>query len=303
MARPDRVYCSEEAQKAGAKLFGSAVPVDIWLLLEYPRPWAPKALDDNDLSPAVNAHMSSLAEACAQDGVRLRIQFIKQAASADMQKPRVYLADTRVGSGVLVAGELARYEQFTEITAAGVLAHELPDGQQSTDNMYLVCTNGQRDLCCARFGLPLYEALRLEQGGTAWQTTHVGGHRFAPNLVCLPSGISYGFVEPERASELIACHEAGEVDLTRLRGRSSFSEAMQAADYFVRRDSGYKSIDPLEFEVVNAGEDGAFRLKVSGPRQGTIEVKRVVLDEPALASCGAEPKRVEEYELLELTLE
>ena len=70
---------------------------------------------------------------------------------------------------------------------------------------YFVCTNGQRDLCCARFGLPTYAALRERVGERVWQTTHVGGHRFAPNVLTLPQAALYGRVQPADVDAVPRC--------------------------------------------------------------------------------------------------
>ena len=51
------------------------------------------------------------------------------------------------------------------------------------DPLYLVCTHGKRNVCCARLGGPLAQALAARHPGQVWETTHVGGHRFAANLV------------------------------------------------------------------------------------------------------------------------
>ena len=58
----------------------------------------------------------------------------------------------------------------------------------------LVCTHGAHDTCCATFGYPVYEELRnryvRESGGSlrVWRVSHLGGHRFSPNIVDLPEG-------------------------------------------------------------------------------------------------------------------
>jgi hypothetical protein len=47
-------------------------------------------------------------------------------------------------------------------------------------------------VCCARLGVPLAQALAARHPGPVWETTPVGGHRFAANLVLLPHGLYYG---------------------------------------------------------------------------------------------------------------
>ena len=74
----------------------------------------------------------------------------------------------------------------------------------------LVCTHGSRDVCCGKFGYPLYEELHQKYATGSevrrlriWQTSHVGGHRFAPNLLDLPEGRYWGRMGPEALENLV----------------------------------------------------------------------------------------------------
>ncbi len=297
----ERIYCSELARAGAAQMYGSAVHVDIWLLLEYPRPWQPKALIDNDLPNLVVERLAALPTALANQGINLRIQFIKQASSAEREQPRGYVADSREGSVRLTEGTFANYADFADISAAEILSGSLPKARVSSEEMLLVCTNGQRDLCCARFGLPLYESLAFTYGQRAWQTTHVGGHRYAPNLVCLPSGIVYGQLDVDAGASVVSRHDSGEVVLENLRGRSSLAPAAQAAEYFVRLELKNRN-DPLFLEQANGPDSNS---SFTWRTEGQSGVVGVTLKEMGmvLASCGAEPKPEYNYELNEFEIE
>lgn len=294
----ERIYCSELARNAQAPMQGTAVHVDLWLLLEYPRPWKPKALLDNDLPDEVTSHLNGLPEIVSEAGVNLRVQFIKQAASADIEHPRVFLADGRPGHVRLVRAEFDSYKEFTGIRAQDLLDGVVPGGSDHEEEIFLVCTNGQRDLCCARFGLPLYEALAFDYGQRVWQTTHVGGHRFAPNLLCLPSGLLYGHVNPDRGVDLIARHDRGEIVLSHLRGRSGRPPEAQAAEYFVRR--GLEDFSGELSLKSKSGAPGTYFWQTAD-RDGEVSVAVQALGE-ILASCGADPKQENTYELVALDL-
>lgn len=294
----ERIYCSELARDANAPLYGTAVQVDTWLLIEYPRPWKPKALADNDLGDVICGHLDALPERVAKlGGGKLRVQFIKQASSADQVHPRVFVAS----GATLVGGELDSYQAIGEITAEDVIAARLPNGTQVEEEIFLVCTNGQRDLCCARFGLPLFEALRIEHGGRVWQTTHVGGHRYAPNVVCLPSGLVYGFVMPDDGDALVRQHDAGEVDAARLRGRSAFAPPVQAAEVFLRRERGMASgrLELLEAQT----KDTETRVRFNHGSETFALVVRTEVDAASvIASCDADPKPVSVFHLESLSV-
>jgi hypothetical protein len=266
--------------------------VELWLLLEYPRPWKSKALEDNDLPEAVNRHLATLpAEVAARSGLKLRVQFIKQAASADVAKPRVFLADGRPGQTRLLATELDNYAAIAYLPAAELASGNLPDSRLAEEPVYLVCTNGQRDLCCARFGLPLFEALRIEYGQRIWQTTHIGGHRYAPNLVCLPSGIVYGFVDPEQGPGLVAAHDRSELSLAHLRGRACFPPVAQSAEYFSRQQSGDRRL-ACPAATIAPAEGDVTEVTIGGQ---TLRVRQLTGQEPVIASCDAAPKPASSY--------
>ena len=69
-----------------------------------------------------------------------------------------------------------------------------------------------------------------------WEVSHIGGDRFAGNLLVLPAR---ALLRPARRrtrrSRLAADHAAGRLDLDHLRGRSSLPMPVQAAEIALRR--------------------------------------------------------------------
>jgi (2Fe-2S) ferredoxin len=141
--------------------------------------------------------------------------------------------------------------------------------------LLLVCTHGKHDRCCARYGRPLYTAL-CEQADDewVWQSSHVGGDRFAGNVVVLPQGLYYGRVEPADAWALLEEHAAGRIHLERYRGRSCYRFREQAAERVVREHARALGIDDLTLlaserdRVTFRADDRVFELAVeetSGP--------------------------------------
>ena len=70
--------------------------------------------------------------------------------------------------------------------------------------IYAVCAHGTHDACCAIRGRPVAAALDQLRPGRVWECSHVGGDRFAANVLVLPSGVLYGRVvasdRPRRSS-------------------------------------------------------------------------------------------------------
>ncbi len=165
--------------------------------------------------------------------------------------------------------------------------------------LYVVCTHGKRDRCCAKQGRPLYDALRGEtETDRVWQSTHVGGDRFAGNVVVLPHGLYYGRVGPVDAGTLLAAHAAGDVDLDCYRGRSAWSFPVQAAERAIRESEGLLGIGDLAFLGSRSQGDGEWRVRFRTPDEAVheVDVVEVAADEPTYLTCdAAEPKRARRH--------
>ncbi|MDQ3978840.1 MAG: sucrase ferredoxin, partial [Actinomycetota bacterium] len=144
-------------------------------------------------------------------------------------------------------------------------------GEPWDEPLYLVCTNGRHDPCCAQLGRPVIRAL-LDQP-TAWECSHVGGDRFAGNLVCMPHGLYFGRVGPDSAVRVVDAYAQGTIDLDHYRGRAGDPFPVQAAEYFLRRAERILSVDDLVpgarrrlgdnlVEVDFAGPDGHYSVQV-----------------------------------------
>lgn len=231
---PERVYCSDLCLASGEPLLGTAGQVDVWLMLEYKPVWRAKATDDNDLAAPMKAWLERTVAAYAAKGQAARPQFIR----------RPELDTTDVSLFVGTDGGLLHFEG----DYATIAALDLSEGSDAgfariEEPHYFVCTNGQRDLCCARYGLPVYARLRELAGGRVWQTTHVGGHRFAPNVLALPQGALYGRVFADDVDAFFTTVEAGELALPHLRGRPSFPPAAQVAETLIDGVQALRGID------------------------------------------------------------
>lgn len=112
---------------------------------------------------------------------------------------------------------------------------------------WFVCTHGKHDPCCAKYGRPVARALDARWPEQSWETSHIGGDRFAGNMLILPLGIYYGRVEPDQAVSLIERLGAGELSLAHFRGRTCHPFDVQAAEWWVRERRGLLQLDDLTF--------------------------------------------------------
>jgi hypothetical protein len=90
-----------------------------------------------------------------------------------------------------------------------------------------------------------------------WESTHVGGDRFAGNLIAFPHGLVFGRVEPERGAGIVRAYAGGRIELDRYRGRTSQPFAAQAAEVALRLRTGLDRIDDVRVRAVRHDGDVA----------------------------------------------
>jgi Sucrase/ferredoxin-like len=117
-------------------------------------------------------------------------------------------------------------------------------GAPANGPVYLVCTHGTHDACCALRGRPLARSMPVAGPAEVWECSHLGGDRFAANVVVLPHGFYYGEV-PGDGTELVAAHANGRVALPWLRGRAGLPLPVQAAQHEARSELGLLGVDDL----------------------------------------------------------
>jgi hypothetical protein len=227
-----RPFCADLARENGEPLGATASRIDRWFLIEYRSLWTRDALAGSGLSDQVKAHLRAQVASVE----RGRLLFVRRPDRRRAENLLVYAADSARAS--LRCVELENHEELR-----GVDLTDEATGTEVAHPLFLVCTHGKHDPCCARYGRPLYDALQEEaEPDWVWQTTHVGGDRFAANLVCLPEGVYYGHVERVDAGPIVDEHLAGRLLLRRYRGRSTESFAVQAAERAVREHTALTGI-------------------------------------------------------------
>lgn len=238
--------CSVAA--ADQPMAGTAAVDAGFLLVEHPGPWGNKALAESRLVPA--ATRERLAATAAAHGVRVQLIRRPGERGAAGAAYRVFLAHPATGRlDVQVVddlGALADLDLDLERRGSG--------WQPYDGSLLLVCTNGRRDLCCAELGRPVAQAIGVHLPEETWETTHLGGHRFAVAVLTLPDGMSYGRVD---ASAGVAIGEAvrrGEVLPSHLRGRTAYAPHVQAAEVALLRELGLTAVDALSLVADTTAE-------------------------------------------------
>ena len=246
--------CSALADELAEPMIGSVEQRRRWLLVEDRSAWGTDAVKD-----VLGSELAAVAKA---RGVRVLLIKRREADPAADAVRRVILVD-------VVARRMAsrELEDLAELSVEAIADEPVESfGAPWQEPIFLVCTNGKRDACCALRGRALMSALASEHGERTWECTHLGGHRFAGNLVCLPDGIVYGRVSASDGARLAAAYTAGQLDPSLLRGRSAWPAPAQVAEQSVRQRLGLTGLAGLSLvdaritgddaSVVLAGEDG-----------------------------------------------
>lgn len=282
--------CSAFSSRLGEPIAGTAPTATAWLALEQPGPWGARALTESRLDPELGAELGRRAE-----GTGVRIALVRRVGHhgpADADAPRrVLMASTIPGRTGLRAMTVHDPCELLDLDFTALGSGQLDAGDPHPEPALLICTNSKRDQCCAVFGRALARDvadLREVPGELElWETDHLGGHRFAPTALVLPTGYLYGRVDA--ATALLAVERAakGAISLDNCRGRSTWSRRGQAADLALRAELALHDADAVE--IVDEQEAAPDRWTVFARAQGEtyrVEVHQQIPAEARPESCG-----------------
>jgi hypothetical protein len=270
--------CAVASAAIDEPLAGTASTVRAFLLLEHPGSWGVEALRDARLPSSVGPR---LARRCHEAGVRpLLIRRHGRSASGSVRCFAAYPGRR------LETATFTSVEEVLEIDV-GALGRGDPVGLDAhAEPLFLVCTHGRHDVCCAERGRPLAAAMTASHPRHTWECSHIGGDRFAGNVLVLPDGLYYGRVEAEAGPALAGRHLAGQLDLDRLRGRTMYGFALQAAEWHLRRRLGVTGLDAVSLQGRTVdGDITTAVFEVQGQRWRVLV--RCTPGEPARLTCAA----------------
>ena len=247
---PERreAFCSEVSLQNSEPLAATASRVDHWILVEYRGLWGYDALPASGLSDELKRRLGEQRDARPNT----KLLFVRRPHRREHPALAVFWGSSSGRGGELFHTEVDRYDDLLDLDLTG-------RGPALDHPLLLVCTHGKHDRCCARYGRPLYRTLEEQADeGWVWQASHLGGDRFAGNVVVLPEGLYFGRVAPADAWSVLDEYLAGRIDLDRYRGRAAHVFAEQAAEIEVRRATGLRGLGDLEL-VAHDGAEIRFR--------------------------------------------
>jgi len=291
--RAKRELCADASGAADEGLVATASRVDRWVLVEYRGLWDRDVLGGSLLSEPLKAHLRDQLGKLGHS----RLLFIKRPERRSYKRRMLYVGSCRPGDERFYALEFDRHDDLLDYDFAAALLDGGTPGVPVDHPLFVVCTHGKRDRCCAKYGRPLYDQLKGKVDPEwVWQATHVGGDRFAGNVVVLPEGLYFGRVGEEDLAPILDDYFDGRINLERYRGRSAYAFAVQAAEQAVREKTGLVGIHDVALVKV-AREDDRWVVSLrAGKRKFEAEAWVELGEEPVYLTCGSvtpqRPRRV-----------
>jgi hypothetical protein len=290
--------CAAASRARDEQLHATASTVRAFLLVENPGPWGADALRDARMPDPVRAALRGAQER----GVRVLLARRHGGFRASAGGTTVLAAYADPEHPWLEASSLSEPERLLDLDLPG-LARGRSLGLPRTDaSAFCVCTQGRHDACCAELGRPTAAALAAAHPAVTWEVSHMGGDRFAANVLVLPDGLYYGRVPAAEAASLARRHLAGELSLGLLRGRSGYGFAVQAAEIALRRSTAQTRIDAVRLvSSRSSGPETRVVLELAGTAYDVL-VRRTVSEERHRLTCQAvRDSPIPSYEVVSLS--
>jgi hypothetical protein len=291
--------CAAASQWRDEPAAGTASTVRAFLLLEHPGPWGVDALRDARLPEGLG---DALRDAAAAAGVRVLLVRRPGARPGSSDEPWVFAAHAHPHRPRLEGARVTDLRAALDLDLAGLRAGGSSGLPAYDGSLLCVCTHGRHDACCAERGRPLARALAQAHPAETWEVSHIGGDRFAGNLLVLPHGLYYGRLDAQSGIAVAGAHLSGQVELDHLRGRSGHPMPVQYAEIALRRElaetglhtvtlTGRSTVEGItEAEFAVAGATYVVRVRTTrGP------------DLQRLTCRAARDNPVPRHELLEVT--
>jgi hypothetical protein len=210
--QPDCRFCSTISKANGEDPIGSAGQYDRFLLIETPPPWSGAIWIEPGSMPQGVIDTFQLAWDRGINVRPLAIAPDRAYSTAGFTRVLHFYRPSSCFARFTHQGYLIPPAKLSELVMA-LLNHPeqlalFQPYQQSGDRVrdLLVCTHGNYDVACSRFGYPIYKTLRQTYARTdlrIWRCSHFGGHQFAPTLLDLPNGHYWGHLEADKLGNLV----------------------------------------------------------------------------------------------------
>ncbi|NEQ42204.1 MAG: sucrase ferredoxin [Leptolyngbya sp. SIOISBB] len=256
-------FCSDVSKANGEDPIGSANPASAWLVIELPLPWTEERFHHDPLLQPIHdlfhelfaqdIHVAPMAIAPDREYAipeRAHLFYYRRSAQglSPLEKQTFLVPPLQLAA--LAKALLCQPDEMPQFAAY----------QQPDDGIrdIMVCTHGNVDIACARFGQPIYAQLRNEYANDqlrVWRCSHFGGHQFAPTLMDFPSGQAWGHLEPEILPVLIKRDRPVTELRSFYRGQSGLSQFAQIVEREIWLQRGWEWLNYCKTEQAIAHDE------------------------------------------------
>lgn len=309
--------CADAARDRGDAIAGTAPRGAYWVLIEHRGGWPVNGFEGLDIDWRVRSEVFYAAQA-----LRARILLIRRPGRRVREGPGVWgvmhlagpdrkrqiwgswQTDSDLLEIVGALEECGRTEPPAGVPSPRVDEPSLPTCEvlptsegicsevEAAAPVILVCAHGQHDLCCAVRGRPVAAELTEHWPEHVWECTHVGGDRFAANILIVPDGVYYGNLDADTARDVITDHLRDRIRPAHLRGYTDLSPVSQVAVIEALRRNG--PAGRFDYSVPDASlHNGTWTVTVRGrePAQKDLMVDvAVARSEATYLTCRGTQK-------------
>jgi len=228
----DLNYCSVLSRISAEPLAGTAPFARHFVFITWPKKyWQYEALEAKGGFPqGLKKWMKEQSEVNGKISIRL-----VSRAGLGQDKVEIYIYPEKYCySNVLPSQIPAVLESYFRDGITAAFSPAPIEGEQ-----IFICTHGRHDKCCAKFGQELadkmrYHVSRQKTAVEVWDSSHLGGHRFAATMIDFPTGRAYGHLSADELPNYLASRKAAQVYGRAYRGSVFLSGLEQVAEAHVQ---------------------------------------------------------------------
>lgn len=288
----DLFYCSAASRYFREQLAGTAANSSAFILIEHFNPFPGKVIEAH-FDKAWIQEMQALAKEYKGKALLIRNKKTNNKTCkitfVDCIKCRHFSVETEL-------------ENVTSIPLKKLIEDEHTHWE--TDTFFLICSNGKKDKCCSKFGYPVYKFFESFNADVkVWESSHVGGDRFAANVVVMPFGIYYGHVAVEDVGHILVRTLLRKIYKNKFRGISHRSFFEQAIECHLREYLQNYDLDfPFHTHLINhSGNNYTVEIKIANQERYIMNVEKVVIEYPHLLTCKSKnPEDIVKFKLISL---
>lgn len=285
-------FCSAASRYFKEQLNGTAANSAAFILIEYNNPF-PAKINEANVDKDWLKKVQQLAKAYKGKVLLVRTK------TSNIKDCKISFIDCTRFSYFTIS---TTTDQYTSVDIAAHISS--PETIWLNDPFFLVCTNGKKDKCCAKFGLPVFKFFEsFNTDVPVWESSHVGGDRFAANVVAMPYGIYYGHVAVEDVGHILVRTLLKKIYKNNYRGLSRRSFFEQSIECFIR---DYLKNYDIDFDIhihLTEHSEECYKVEVKTNNQYTfiMELIRESIPYPHLLTCHAKkPENITKFRLKDL---